>query len=77
MSGSLTHSVVTGNWINARSPHGTVTLAGAGIQVGDFDLTLHNTDVTSNTGIAIGNTGTAHGGGIADARIPAGHQADP
>jgi hypothetical protein len=77
MSGSLTHSVVTGNRINARSPHGTVTLAGAGIQVGDFDLTLHHTDVTGNAGIAIGNTGTAHGGGIADAPIPAGPPGAP
>ena len=77
MFGSLTDSVVSGNRIIATSPHGTVTLAGAGIQVGDFDLTLRNTDVTSNTGIAIGSIGTAHGGGVADALVPAGPPGAP
>jgi hypothetical protein len=77
MSGSLTESMVTGNRIIAHSRQGTVTLAGAGIQTGDFDLTLRDTDVTGNTGVATGSSGIAHGGGISDSPVPDGPPGGP
>ena len=77
LSGSLTDSVVNGNRVIAHSRHGTVTLAGAGIQAGDFELTLHSTDVTHNTGVAFGSSGTVHGGGISDSPVPEGPPGGP
>lgn len=76
-SGSLTDSVVSANRIIATSRKGTVTLAGAGIQVGDFDLAVDNTDITGNTGVAIGRSGVARGGGIANAQVPDGPPGGP
>jgi hypothetical protein len=77
LSGSLTDSVVDGNRALAHSRQGTVNFAGAGIQAGDFDLTLHDTDVTGNTGVVIGNSGTAQGGGISDFPVPDGPPGGP
>jgi hypothetical protein len=77
LSGSLTDSVVSSNRVIAHSRQGTVTLAGAGIQAGDFDLTLQDTDVTGNRGVAIGSSGAAHGGGISDSPVPEGPPGGP
>jgi len=77
LSGTLTNSRVKDNRVLALSPHGTVTLEGAGLQAGDFEVTLQNTDVTGNTGVAIGNSGTAKGGGIFDSPVPNGPPGGP
>lgn len=77
LSGSLTESLVRGNRLTANSPHGTVIVAGAGIQAGDFDITVKDTVVTGNTGVATGRNGTARGGGISDSPVPDGPPGGP
>jgi hypothetical protein len=76
-SGTLTQSLVNDNRVVAASPGGTATLDGAGLQAGDFAVTLRNTDVTANTGVATGRTGTARGGGIFDSPVPDGPPGGP
>ena len=77
LSGTLTRSLIKDNRVLAISPHGTVALAGAGLSAGDFDVTLQNTDVTDNTGVAIGTSGSAQGGGIYDSPVPNGPPGGP
>ena len=77
LSGSLTESLVRGNRLTAHSPHGTSFAAGAGIQAGDFDITVKDTVMTGNTGMATGRDGTARGGGISDSPVPNGPPGGP
>lgn len=76
-SGTMTRSLIKDNRVRASSPHGRVAVAGAGLQAGDFALTLKTTQVTGNMGVAAGRTGTADGGGISDTPVPDGPPGGP
>jgi hypothetical protein len=64
--GTLTNSVVSDNHLSASSPHGSATVSGAGLMVAEHPLTLQNTTVSGNSGVANGRGGFARGGGIYD-----------
>jgi hypothetical protein len=64
--GTLTNSVVSDNHLSASSPHGSATVRGAGVMVAEHPLTLRNTTVSGNSGVANGRGGFARGGGIYD-----------
>ena len=64
--GTLTNSVVSDNHLSASSPHGSATVRGAGLMVAEHPLTLQNTTVSGNSGVANGRGGFARGGGIYD-----------
>ena len=74
--GTMTNSLVSNNRLFGSSPHGAVTLVGAGFQA-ERGVTLQDTDVTGNTGVATGKTGTVHGGGIYNSPVPNGPEGGP
>jgi hypothetical protein len=61
--GTMINSVVVANHVSASSPNGSVFLVGGGLQQGG-PVTLQNTTVSGNSGIANALTGTVQGGGI-------------
>jgi hypothetical protein len=69
--------VINDNRVRASSPHGSVGVAGAGLQAGDFALALRTTQVTGNIGVAAGRSGTAEGGGISDTPVVDGPPGGP
>jgi hypothetical protein len=76
-AGSMTNSVVSGNQVHGSSPHGSVFVAGGGLQAGDAGITLRSTTVSGNVGDARGLTGSAQGGGIFDVAVPDGPPGGP
>jgi len=61
--GTMINSVIVANHVSASSPNGSVFLVGGGVQQGG-PVTLQNTTVSGNSGIANALTGTVQGGGI-------------
>jgi hypothetical protein len=60
----ITHSVISGNRVEARSAHGSAEVTGAGISSYDGRLMLQHDLIEGNHGVATGPDGHARGGGI-------------
>jgi hypothetical protein len=60
----ITHSVISGNRVEARSAHGSADVTGAGISSYDGRLMLQHDLIEGNHGVATGPDGFARGGGI-------------
>jgi hypothetical protein len=74
--GTITNGVISDNQVDASSPSGTVFAAGA-IVVDEPGVTLRNGEVSGNTAVANGASGSAQGGGIFDAPIADGPPGGP
>jgi hypothetical protein len=61
---TLSDSLVSDNRLTASSQTGTATVHGAGVQHGNGQLEIRNTNISDNTGDAQGPQGQALGGGI-------------
>jgi hypothetical protein len=60
----ITHSVISGNRVEARSAHGSADVTGAGLSSYDGRLMLQHDLIEHNHGVATGPDGYARGGGI-------------
>jgi hypothetical protein len=60
----ITHSVISGNRVEARSAHGSADVTGAGLSSYDGRLMLQHDLIKGNHGVATGPDGFARGGGI-------------
>jgi hypothetical protein len=69
--GTMTNDTVAGNAVAADSPTGAAQVEGGGLLAGG-ELTLQDTTVIGNAGLANGTPATALGGGIFDAPVPNG-----
>jgi hypothetical protein len=69
--GTISNSVIGNNHVHVSAPLGSVDMSGGGLDVFG-PTTLRNSTVSGNTVDAVGASGSARGGGIADIAFPLG-----